>query len=101
MKTLLALTALAGSLCFAPALSAHTVTRTVSSDGIDIGTAAGRARLDRRIEIAVKTACGDVSSADVRGRKFLKHCRTEAMAKAAPQRDHLIAQRSGERLAAK
>jgi UrcA family protein len=101
MKTMLALTALAGSLCFAPALSAQTVTRTVSSENIDVRTAAGQARLDRRIEIAVKTACGDTSSADARGRKALKHCRADALARTMPQRDQLIAQRSGERLAAK
>jgi UrcA family protein len=101
MKTLLALTALAGGLCFAPALSAQTVTRTVSSENIDTGTAAGRAKLDRRIEIAVKTACGDASSADARGRKALNRCRADALARALPQRDQLIAQRNGERLAAK
>lgn len=107
MKTLLALTALAGALCLTSAATAapdHTpIVRTVSHQDLNLGTAKGRNSLDRRIEIAINTACGDASSADPRGWKAVKHCRTDAAARVATQRDQAIAAAQatgGTRLAA-
>jgi len=107
MKTLLALTALAGTLCVAPAASAQIdgtpIARAVEHQDLDLGTAKGRNSLDRRIEIAISAACGDASSADPRGWKAVKRCRTDAAARVANQRDRVIAaaQRTGgTRLAA-
>ncbi len=107
MKTLLALTALAGALCLAPAAVAQTqdapIVRAVGHEDLDLGTARGRNSLDRRIEIAINTACGDASSADPRGWKAVKRCRTDAAARVAGQRDQVIAAAQatgGTRLAA-
>jgi len=107
MKTLLALTALAGALCVAPAAVAQTndapIVRAVGHEDLDLGTARGRNSLDRRIEIAINTACGDTSSADPRGWKAVKRCRIDAATRVATQRDQAIAAAqgmSGTRLAA-
>jgi UrcA family protein len=107
MKTLLALTALAGALCVAPAAAAQPngtpIVRAVAHQDLDLGTAKGRSSLDRRIEIAINTACGDASSADPRGWKAIKSCRADAAARVASQRDRAIAtaeRSSGTRLAA-
>ncbi len=107
MKTLLALSALAGALCVAPAAAAETrhppVVRAVAHGDLDLNTAKGRQSLDRRIEIAIATACGDASSADPLGWKAIQRCRIDAADRVTAQRDGVIAaaQRSGgSRLAA-
>lgn len=101
MKTLLALSALAGALCVAPAAAAETrhppVVRAVAHDDLDLNTAKGRKTLDRRIEIAIATACGDASSADPMGWKAIQRCRTDAADRVLVQREGAIAaaQRQG------
>jgi UrcA family protein len=95
MKTLLALSALAGALCVAPAAAAETrhppVVRAVAHDDLDLSTAKGRKTLDRRIEIAIATACGDASSADPMGWKAIQRCRTDAADRVSVQREGAIA----------
>jgi UrcA family protein len=107
MKTLLALSALAGALCLTSAATAapdHApIVRAVGHQDLNLTTAKGRNSLDRRIEIAIATACGDASSADPLGWKAIKRCRTEAAARVATQRDQVIATAQaagGTRLAA-
>lgn len=103
MKTLLALTALAGSawLLPAPAAASDTIAiaRPVPHADLDLGTAKGRRTLDQRIAIAVRTACGDASSADPEGARLVRQCRSEALARAASQRDTAIAAASTDRAA--
>lgn len=95
MKTTLALIALAGALCVAPAAaqsSSHDDrTRIVDTADLDLRSDHGRAVLDRRIRAAVHAACGIPSSADALGKAKLRQCRTETMARAAVQRDRAVA----------
>lgn len=94
MKTLLALSALSGALCVVPAAAAETryspVVRAVAHGDLDLSTAKGRKTLDRRIEIAIASACGDASSADPLGWKAIQRCRTEAADRVAARRDSVI-----------
>lgn len=102
MKTLLALAALGGSLYLAPAALAQPAAATASASGIDLTSADGRARFDRRIERAVNAVCGDTSSANALGWKQVKACREATLASARSRRDQMLAARvQSERLAAK
>lgn len=105
MKTMLALTALGGLLCAAPAMAAapaETATHVVNYTDLDLRTERGQSRLDRRLEIAVSAACGTPSSADPAGRNAIRRCKAETMERLTTQRDQAIAaaQGSPERLAA-
>ncbi len=59
MKTVLTVLALS-MFATAPAMarSAETVSKAVSHADLDISTAAGRERLDRRLQVAARTVCG-------------------------------------------
>ncbi len=102
MKTLLALTALAGAAWLMPAPAAAAsdiiaVERPVQHTDLDLGTAKGRRTLDQRIAIAVRTACGDASSVDPEGARFVRKCRSDALARAAEDREIAVAAASSER----
>lgn len=49
-------------------------TRIVSYADLDLNTAAGRARLDRRIEAAVRQVCGEATSFDLARRQAVRDC---------------------------
>ena len=61
-------------------------TRIVSYADLDLGAAAGRDRLDRRIAAAVRAVCGSVPPADLRGRAEVAACRAETFAAANASR---------------
>lgn len=87
MKTLLAFSALAGALWALPAaaepLSSQT-TRVVSYGDLDLATHEGRRTLDRRIGVAVRSACGAASSADLVGKRDVRRCRAATYAAIGP-----------------
>ena len=95
MKTMLALAALAGALCVAPAAAQNPAhddrTQIVSTAGLDLGSDRGHSMLDRRIRAAVHEVCGVASSADALGKKKVQRCRAETMALAVAQRDRAVA----------
>lgn len=87
MKTLLALSALAGALWALPAAAepvSSQTTRVVSYGDLDLATHEGRRALDRRIGIAVRSACGTASSADLVGKRDVRRCRDATYAAIGP-----------------
>jgi UrcA family protein len=86
MKTLLALSALAGALWALPAAAepAESVMRAVPYGDLDLSTREGRRTLDHRIGIAVRSACGTASSADLVGKRDVRRCRESTYAAVAP-----------------
>lgn len=105
MKTMLALIALGGALCVAPAAAQNPAyddrTQVVSTADLDLRSDRGRSVLDRRIRTAVQSACGVASSVDPEGRNEVRQCRADLMGKVAVQRDQLITRQSHTVLASK
>lgn len=96
-----ALAALAAALP-SPALAAMpgaTVSVAVPTRDLDLGSPSGRAVLDQRLRIAAAEACGDASSADPEGKRFVRQCRVELVR--AGQAQALAAANSQDRLAAR
>jgi UrcA family protein len=97
MKTffipLAAIAAIALGATPAAAQSAPAGARTlvVHYADLDLGTKAGLAKLDSRIRVAVRTACGTASDVDVAGKNDVQQCRTDTLANAAAQRDQAVA----------
>jgi UrcA family protein len=77
-----ALTAAAGPAIASPAAAE---TRIVSYADLDLSSAAGRARLDRRINAAVRDVCGRAAPTDLNGLHQVQLCRGETLADAAAQ----------------
>ena len=71
----------------APAFAAPPAaqTRIVSYADLDLGSAAGRARLERRIDNAVRDVCGRAAPTDLNGLALVQLCRAETLADATAQ----------------
>jgi UrcA family protein len=97
MKTILTLAAAAVAFAAAPAFaqSGGATRLTIGYADLDLSTARGVARLDRRIRTAVEVACGPTSDADLHGKNVARQCRVETLALARAQRDTAIAAVSG------
>lgn len=72
----------AAAFSFSPAVAstADPGVRTVSYADLDLNSAAGRARLERRIADAVREVCGAAPSFDLARRRAVRHCRTDTRA---------------------
>ncbi|TRW18184.1 UrcA family protein [Glacieibacterium frigidum] len=88
MKLLLALAAVVS--LGAPAI-AQPVSIVVGTADLNLASATGQTRLDRRIARAAEAACGAASTIDLVGQKRVRDCRVAAVASAAPQRDAVLA----------
>ena len=55
-------------------------TRVVSYADLDLSTAAGQARLDRRIEAAVRQVCGAATNFELARRQAVRDCVAETRA---------------------
>ena len=78
----------------APALGADAEsapTRFVAHGDLNLGSAAGVATLDRRIDNAIDVMCGTTASANFAYRSGIRRCRAAALASVGPNRDALIA----------
>ncbi len=84
-----------GHAAYAQPPAAQTV--AIHYGDLDLGSAAGRTALDHRIRHAIRTACGDVSSADLEGQNMVAACRDDLRASLTRQRDaaYAAAVRSG------
>src|SRR3954462_9139638 len=97
MKILLPFVALAaavtGAVTGAPAFAqpAGPATIAVHTADLDLGSRAGVAALDRRIQAAVEIACGDLSDVDLHGKNAAQRCRADVRAQVASQRADAIA----------
>ena len=105
-ETLLLMTgsALATAALFfasAPARSAQIsaateVVQVIPTGDLDLGSAAGRKALDRRIGRAVIDLCGQAADVDLVGRNAVRKCRADALVQANAARDQRLALRSTE-----
>ena len=74
------------------AVQAEPVSKPVSYAGLDLGSDAGRATLDRRITSAAFQICGDYDLRDVEARLQERHCRANAIGPARTRANVVIAQ---------
>ena len=79
LKMILVIAALSVSAAV-PALAQTSARRTVSYADLDLTTPAGRARLDRRVNAALETACGSYAGALDYEVHEIDRCRAEARA---------------------
>lgn len=63
-----------------PALAEPAATQAVTYADLDLSTAAGRDRLERRIGAAVRTVCGRAWPTDLRSVAEVRECRAETLA---------------------
>lgn len=99
MKTLITLAALLGGALTAASGIGHVAlaqppasqTVAVHYGDLDLGSTAGRETLGHRIRHAVRTACGNPSPADLKGRNLAAACREDLTASLAQQRDAAFA----------
>lgn len=67
------------------------VSRTVTFQDLDLANPSGRARLDRRLDAAVRRACGTETGRVLSERANVVRCRREALASAATGRTLALA----------
>ena len=82
------------------AMPSASVSVTVPTRDLDLGSAAGRAALDQRLRHAAIEACGEASSADPAGKRLVRQCRAE-LVRAGQAQAFAAAARQQERLAAR
>jgi UrcA family protein len=73
-----------------------TVSSTVQIADLDLSSADGQRKLDRRLSIAAKEVCGTASPADLAGQNEVNRCFKEILARAADERDRRIAAASNQ-----
>lgn len=78
LSTIAATPAAASDIVVAP----ETITVRVSYADLNLATAQGRARLDRRIADAARIICGSYSPADLTMSGLVRDCRDDAIASA-------------------
>ncbi|URD60324.1 UrcA family protein [Sphingomonas sp. KRR8] len=87
--SLVSLVAAASALTFAAPVSAAmpgpVAVATVSTADLDLSSAHGQALLKARLQRAAADVCGDASSADPAGKRWVKQCRADSMGKAWEQ----------------
>ena len=66
---------------FAEAVTGQSVS-IVSTAGLDLSSAAGRAELDHRLVMAAYDVCGTPSDADLAGQNRARECRNQVLAEA-------------------
>ena len=77
-----------------PAASETNISRVQTYD-LDLGSEAGRRKLEQRLARAAREVCGTASDVDVEGKNEVRKCRVETLAKAREQGETLVAARGG------
>ncbi|MGH6617047.1 UrcA family protein [Sphingomonas sp.] len=94
MKILITLAALAAGTFVAPAFAQKAEVgpspQVVTYSDLDLSTVRGVRTLDRRIDRAVREACGWASDFDIVGQKELRRCRKQTTAQIAARRSLAI-----------
>ena len=88
-----ALALLAGGAAVAAGDRPETATMTVTYADLDLSGPAGRAVLERRINMAVERVCPRADNRDVRGALAVRDCRDAAITSARQQMTTLYAKR--------
>ncbi len=68
-----------------------TVSSTVKIADLDLSTAEGQRKLDRRLSIAAREVCGTASPADLAGQNQVSRCFEDILARLASERDQRVA----------
>jgi UrcA family protein len=84
-KIITAAIAAIAAIGFAGGANAEDITVTVPYADLNLATEAGNAKLDHRIEGALKTVCAQPFIRDVRGMQDYESCKATARAKAMEQ----------------
>lgn len=86
-----------GIIKAAPALAESPASETnislVRTGDLDLRSAEGQRKLDRRLAHAAREVCGTASDVDVVGKNDVRKCRDETLAKARGQREAIAARR--------
>ena len=69
--------------------------QAVSTAGLDLGTAAGRTRFQRRVASAIETVCGSYAGASASEQNEIDRCRRSAWSSVETQLASQQARRSG------
>ena len=88
---------------YAPAFAEPIATpgvSVVSTAGLDLSSAAGRAELDHRLVTAAYEVCGTPSDVDLVGKNLARDCRADVLAKARVEIQQLASRGSSIRIAA-
>ena len=72
----------------------------VSTAGLDLSSAAGRAKLDHRLVAAAYEVCGTPSDVDLVGKNQARACRADVLAKARGESQQLASRGSSIQIAA-
>jgi UrcA family protein len=88
--------ALAAAAISASPAAASFEGRQVNFADLDLGSPAGIATLDARIERAVRQICGDPSPASLQSQREVRRCRSETLSIVQAQRSDALA-RAGSR----
>lgn len=83
--------ALAAASLATPVFAQKSATRVVTSADLRLDRERDVRKLDRRIGLAVREACGEAADYDVRGKNEVSRCRKKAAASVAAERDRLVA----------
>ena len=79
----------------APALAeapeAQTFVSVVQTADLDLGSADGKRALEQRVARAAREVCGTASDVDLVGQNKVRQCRHDTIARAAGERDALLA----------
>jgi UrcA family protein len=63
----------------------------VRTADLDLGSDAGRQRLDLRLARAAREVCGTASDIDLQGKNEVRQCRADVLAQARANRDSVLA----------
>lgn len=90
---LFALAVVASTAAITPAVGAEPVTATsiVRTADLDLTNPAGQRELNARIAQAARDVCGTAFNVDLEGKNAVRACREETIARAAAQREQLLA----------
>jgi UrcA family protein len=72
----------------------------ISTAGLDLSSAAGRAELDHRLVTAAYEVCGTPSDVDLVGKNQARACRADVLAKARAESQQLASRGSSIQIAA-
>ena len=94
-NTILFIAAFAAAASALPAQAQTARSQAVSTAGLDLGTAVGRTRFQRRVASAIETVCGSYAGASASEQNEIDRCRRGAWSSVETQLASQQARRSG------
>lgn len=81
----------APALAETPVQQGGIVVSLVHTSDLNLGTATGQRQLDQRLANAARHVCGAASDVDLEGKKLVRECRKDTLAKAQAQKASILA----------